>query len=130
MIENPLTGERISFVAESPELLVMDNVWPPGRRRGGAHVHPAMEERWEVLSGRAAFRIGGDEREAGVGESVTAPAGVAHEAWNPTEAEVRVRIERRPARRWRAFVERLCAGEDVVALLREFPDEVAPPPAG
>src|SRR3712207_8985639 len=40
---------------------------------------------------------------------VVAPPGVPHEAWNPTDGPVRLRIEMRPALRWRAFVERLVA---------------------
>jgi quercetin dioxygenase-like cupin family protein len=127
-IENPLSGERVSFLSESPDLLVMESVWPRPGRRTGEHIHPEMEERWEVLEGEAAFRIDGEERRAGVGESVVAPAGVAHVAWNPTEQPVRVRIEMRPSLRWRAFVERLFAagGMPDSALLADFPREIAP----
>ena len=49
-------------------------------------------------------------------------------AWNPTDGEVRLRIEMRPALRWEEFVERLfAAGDDggaLAALLREFSREV------
>ena len=126
---NPATGERVTFVSEAPELLVMETVWPRPGRRAPQHVHPEMQERWEVLEGRAAFRIGGEETEVGPGGAVVAPAGVPHVAWNPTDAPARLRIEMRPALRWRAFVERLCAagGAPDPALLREFRREVAPP---
>ncbi len=79
-----------------------------------------------MLEGTAAFRIGDEpEREAGPGETVIAPPGVVHEAWNPSAEPARVRIEMRPALRWREFVERLFAGtEDPRALLREFGDEI------
>jgi uncharacterized RmlC-like cupin family protein len=87
-----------------------------------------MEERWTVVDGHAAFRIGdGEEVTAGPGETVIAPPGVPHVAWNPTEDPVRVRIEMRPALRWREFVERLFAAGGVPdpALVEEFAREVA-----
>jgi mannose-6-phosphate isomerase-like protein (cupin superfamily) len=131
-VENAATGERITFVQTAAEtggeLLVMESVWPRPGHRAPAHVHPAMEERWEVLAGRAAFRIGEEERELGPGEAAVAPPGTPHLAWNPTEGEVRLRIEMRPALRWEEFVERLFAGEPPAELLREFSREVAPPP--
>jgi quercetin dioxygenase-like cupin family protein len=126
-VENPVTGERVTFVSSSPELLVMESVWPRPGRRTPEHVHPEMEERWRVIAGRAAFRIGAEELEAGPGETVVAPPGTPHVAWNPTGGEVRVRIEMRPALRWQELVERLCAGESPAALLSEFPSEIAPP---
>jgi quercetin dioxygenase-like cupin family protein len=128
-IENPATGERITFVRTAAEtggeLLVMDDVWTrPGHRAPG-HVHPEMEERWTVVSGRACFRIGGDHIGAGPGDEVVAPPGVRHVAWNPTEDEVRLRIEMRPALRWEEFVERLFADPASAAeLLPEFTREL------
>jgi mannose-6-phosphate isomerase-like protein (cupin superfamily) len=133
-VENPLTGERITFVTTAAdsggELLVMDDVWTRPGHRAPEHVHPGMEERWEVLAGRAAFRIGGERIEAGPGETVVAPAGTPHAAWNPTGGEVRLRIEMRPALRWEEFVVRLFGGDPPAELLREFRAEVAPPPLG
>jgi quercetin dioxygenase-like cupin family protein len=123
---NHATGERVTIVSETPDLLVMDVVWPRPGHRAAEHVHPEMEERYEVVAGRAAFRIGGEEREARPGETVVVPPGTPHLAWNPTDGEVRLRIELRPALRWAQFVERLFAGEDPLALLREFRREVAP----
>jgi quercetin dioxygenase-like cupin family protein len=124
---SPVTGERVAIVSETPELLVMDVTWPRPGRRAAEHVHPEMEERYEIVAGRAAFRIAGAESEAGPGETVVVPPGTPHLAWNPTEDEVRLRIEMRPALRWSAFVERLFAGEDPAALLREFRREIMPP---
>ena len=128
-VVNPLTGEEIAFLSETPELLVMENVWTRPDHRTVPHVHPEMEERWEVLEGRAVFRIGGEETECGPGESVVARPGVPHQAWNAGEERVRLRIEMRPALRWREFVERLFAngGTPEPAMLREFGRELAPP---
>ena len=131
-VENPATGERITFLETAAdtggELLVMESVWTRPGHRAAEHVHPGMEERWRVLDGRAAFRIDAEEREAGPGDEVVAPPGTPHLAWNPTEGEVRLRIEMRPALRWEEFVERLFGGgESPADLLREFSAEIAPP---
>jgi mannose-6-phosphate isomerase-like protein (cupin superfamily) len=131
-VVNPETGERVTFVKTAAdtdgELLELELVWPRPGQRAPAHVHPEMEERYEVVSGTAAFRIGGAERTAGPGEVVTVPPGTTHLAWNPTEQEVRLKVEFRPALRWEEFVVRLFAGDEPVAdLMREFRREIAPP---
>ncbi len=123
---NPATGEEITIVAETPDVLVMDARWPRPGHRAAEHLHPEMEERYEVVEGTAAFRVGGEERTAGPGEVVVVPPGTRHLAWNPTEEPVRLRIEMRPALRWSEFVRRLFAGEkDLAGLLREFSREIA-----
>jgi mannose-6-phosphate isomerase-like protein (cupin superfamily) len=133
-VENPRTGERVTFASETSELLVMDVTWTRPGHRAIEHLHPGMEERFEVVEGRAAWRLGGpggSTVEAGTGAVVTVPPGVVHLAWNPTDEPVRLRIEMRPALRWRAFTTRLFAGDDPVALLAEFAAEVRlPPPPG
>jgi mannose-6-phosphate isomerase-like protein (cupin superfamily) len=123
-VENAATGERITFVSIRDDLLVMDDLWPRPGHRAIEHVHPEMEERWEVVEGRAAFRVGDEETEAGPGAAVVAPPGVPHLAWNPTDGPVRLRIEMRPALRWAEFTERLFGGDDPAELLREFSREI------
>ena len=124
VIENPRTGEQVVFEMRTPERLVMESTWTRPGRRAAAHVHPAMEERYDVLAGTAAFRIAGVERTAGAGETVVVPPGTPHLAWNPTDALVRLRITMTPALRWSEFVERLFAGEDPAMLLRIFSAEI------
>src|SRR3954454_16693147 len=127
-VVNAATGERVTFVRTAAdtggELLELELVWPLPGKRAPAHVHPEMEERYEVVSGTAAFRIGGEERTAAAGESVVVPPGRRPLAWNPTQDPVRLRIEMRPALRRSQFVERAFGGEDPVALLREFSREI------
>jgi quercetin dioxygenase-like cupin family protein len=131
-VVNPRTGERVTFVRTAAdtggEVLEMELVWPRPGERAPAHVHPEMEERYEVLGGTAAFRIGGHERTAGPGEVVTVPPGTTHLAWNPTGDPVHLKVEFRPALRWEEFVVRLFAGDPVPELMREFRREIAPPP--
>jgi quercetin dioxygenase-like cupin family protein len=136
-IENPLTGERITAVRTAADtggdLLVLEATWTREGIRTPEHVHPEMEERFEVLSGEARFRIAGEERSARPGDVVTVPPGTPHVAWNPGDSETRLRLEFRPALRWEDFVERLFAlaredrMDEVPRLMSGFPREVAPP---
>ena len=130
-LENPATGERLTFLRTAAdtggELLEMENVWVRADHATVPHVHPGMEETWEVVSGRAGFRIGESELEAGPGDVVVAPPGVQHHGWNMSDGETVLRITMRPALRWAEFVVRLftAPGPD---LLRDFPEEIALPP--
>lgn len=131
-VENPATGERVVFVRTAADtggkLLEMENIWTRADHATAPHVHPGMEETWEVLAGRARFLIGDEERTAGPGEVVVAPPGVPHQAWNESGGETRLRITMRPALRWEDFVVRLFVDPSrVLELLPEFPDEVGPP---
>jgi len=129
-LTNARTGERIAFVRTAAdtggELVEMEATWTLAGRRTAPHVHPEAEERWEVLAGRARFRVGEREHEAGPGEVVVAAPGTPHEVWNPGPGEARVLIQLRPALRWEQFVERLFAGDPPAELLREFSREVRP----
>ena len=138
-IENPLTGERVTFLRTTAEtggeLLELELAWPRTGRRTPPHVHPSMEERWTVLAGTAAFRVGEHpERHAAPGETVVAPPGTLHVAWNPGPAPARVRAEFRPALAWESFVEELFAlaargdGTGMAALVAAHPQEIAFPP--
>ena len=102
-IENPVTRERLTFLATAHEtdgeLLRFEHVFGPGGFVPAAHVHPRQEERFEVLSGSARFRIGEDERDAGPGETLVVPAGAPHTWWNAGHDETRVIVEVRPALR-------------------------------
>lgn len=141
-IVNPVTGEAITWRRVDAEVLEWDDLWTRPGHRAAPHVHPAMEERWEVVEGRAAFSIGGnDEVIIDVGETIVAGPGVPHGAWNPTEAPVRLRVTMTPALRWAEVVEQLFTWaaegrtddvgtpetELIVGLLREYPAEIAPP---
>ena len=83
---NPVSGERIVFRQTAADtdgqLLEMDDFWTRPGHRTAEHIHPEMQERWEVVAGRVCFRVAGVERIAGPGEVVTAPAGVPHMAWS------------------------------------------------
>jgi quercetin dioxygenase-like cupin family protein len=127
VVVNEATGERVTFESETPELLTMLVEWPRPGRRAAEHIHPGMTETWHVLDGTAGFLVDGVEVQGGSGTTVVAPAGRRHLAWNAGEGPARLRIEMRPALRWRAFTTRFFAGEDPIALLAEFSDEITLP---
>jgi mannose-6-phosphate isomerase-like protein (cupin superfamily) len=100
-LENPITGERFSFIHTAAttggELLSFEL----GLRPGGAvpipHVHPIQSERFEVVEGRMRFRLGWRSVVAGPGDVVEVAPGVTHGFANAGDGEARVRVEVRPA---------------------------------
>jgi quercetin dioxygenase-like cupin family protein len=128
VIENPRSGEQVVFVSETADVLTMITTWTRPGHRATEHIHPNMEERFEVLDGRAAFQIDGVEVEASAGSVIVVPSGRRHLAWNPTDSPVRLRVEMRPGLRWAEFTTRFFAGDDPIQLLSEYADEVQLPP--
>jgi quercetin dioxygenase-like cupin family protein len=102
-IENPVTRERLTFLATrretGGELLRFEHIFAPGGFVPAAHLHPQQEERFEVISGSPRFRIGEEEQAARPGETLVVPPGVPHTWWNAGEDETRVIVEVRPALR-------------------------------
>jgi quercetin dioxygenase-like cupin family protein len=108
-IESPPTGARIVFLKTARdtngELLQIDDVMQGGGRVAIEHVHPYIEERFEVLSGTARLSMRGQQRNVGAGETVVVPAGTPHVWGNPNEDEVHLNIEFRPALRMEEWFE-------------------------
>jgi quercetin dioxygenase-like cupin family protein len=100
-VENPVTGERFTFIETAAttdgELLSFEL----GLRPGGAvpipHVHPIQTERFEVVEGQMRFRVGLRHVTAGPGEVVEVEPGVMHGFANAGDEEARVKVEVRPA---------------------------------
>ena len=103
-IENPITGERVVVRVGTEDsggdLLAAESYVLPGGTAVGEHVHPAIEETFEVVSGRVGFRIDGRESVARPGERLHVPAGTAHDWWNAGDGEARVVVEVRPGERF------------------------------
>lgn len=82
--ENPITGMR-TIVIETPEetggrRVVVEYQLQPGTGRGYtvAHIHRRYVERFEILSGRAAYVLNGVTGAAIAGETVIVPIGTSH----------------------------------------------------
>jgi quercetin dioxygenase-like cupin family protein len=108
-IESPPTGARITFLKPARdtngELLQVDDVMQGGGRVAIEHVHPYIEERFEILSGTVGMSIRGQVRDVGAGETVVIPAGTPHVWGNPHDEEVHLIIEFRPALRMEEWFE-------------------------
>lgn len=143
VIENHLTDEVVVFTQTTTDtdgrFLELENNWMRADHHTPAHIHPSMDERWEVLNGVAGFRIDGVESTLGAGESIVAPAGSLHEGWSLGMETVHLRIQITPALGWEHFVERLFTLSNeayrqqlkhpptaqLLALFAEFPREIA-----
>ena len=96
--ENAPMGQRARLLTLPGETggrsFVLEYVNRPrtGRYAVPAHVHPCVAERFEVLAGRARYRIGGEERSAEPGASLVFPPGVVHiHPWSDSDEELHVR---------------------------------------
>ena len=143
-LHNPVTGEQLVFrrtaADTSGELLEFDWCFPAG---GSVppHVHPFQEERFEVLSGRAWFRIAGRRLAADAGGEIAVPRATVHRWGNAATNELWARIQFRPALRTEQLFEALfgfVANEPIgrrrspnplqlALLLDEFRDEMRMP---
>jgi mannose-6-phosphate isomerase-like protein (cupin superfamily) len=101
VIENPATGQRLTFLATARdtagEVFRAEGAFPPGAFAGVEHIHPHQDEHFEVLAGRAAFQVDGEERVLGAGETIDVPRGTTHTFANAGDEEMRVLFEFRPA---------------------------------
>jgi len=96
VIENPVTGERITFVRTSEQtggaLAELDLELSPTAFLAAEHIHHSQEEKFQVLEGRILLRCRGEESMCGPGDTVVVPSGNPH-AWAPHGgAPARVRI--------------------------------------
>jgi quercetin dioxygenase-like cupin family protein len=107
MVEDPVLRQRYSFqrsTDDDGEVLHVDAWIDPG---GGVtpHVHPAMEERFEVLEGTPSFLAGKRWRTAAPGDEVVVPAGVRHAYRNDGDEVAHVRCLARPPSSLQPFLE-------------------------
>src|SRR3954467_1643856 len=100
-LENPVTGERLSFVETEPstrgERGVVDLELVAGGKVPGVHIHPKQEEKFEVLQGTMKFRYGMKKIVAEAGETVVVPPGKVHDFANAGDDTARVRVTITPA---------------------------------
>jgi quercetin dioxygenase-like cupin family protein len=112
VIQDPVLRQRYSFTRSTDddggEVLHVEMWVDPG---GGVtpHIHPAMEERFEVLEGRAELLAGKRWRQAAPGDVVTVPPGVRHAYRNRGDAVAHLRCEARPPSTLQAFLEEVAA---------------------
>jgi mannose-6-phosphate isomerase-like protein (cupin superfamily) len=79
-----VTGEQTGGT-----LAVVEHDLTPRSLGAPMHTHEREDEVSHVLSGRLGVQIGDEVLEAGPGETVFKPRGVAHAFWNPGDEPVR-----------------------------------------
>jgi mannose-6-phosphate isomerase-like protein (cupin superfamily) len=102
-IENPVTGERYTFLATAEEtngeLLKVKAEIPAGTPGVPLHYHLTFTEGFEVLEGRLDLRVGEGHLVLGSDESAMVPLGTAHRFWNAGSKPAIFEAEIRPARK-------------------------------
>jgi mannose-6-phosphate isomerase-like protein (cupin superfamily) len=108
IFDNPVTGERATILLGTREtrgerLLVELDL--RGTGFGSAlHLHPAIHERWKILSGRVGMIVNGALSIAEQGNIVEIGPGVPHRFWNAGIVEAKLMLDIQPAKRYEAFV--------------------------
>ena len=109
LIEDPVMKQRLGFQPSEDGRAVMVEVWvDPG---GGVppHVHPAMEERFTVLSGQPSFLSGRKWQTAAPGDTVVVAAGTRHAYRNSGNELAHVICQAAPAMSLQEFLEEAAA---------------------
>jgi quercetin dioxygenase-like cupin family protein len=112
VVEDPVLKQRLAFEPAEDGNAVRVEMWvDPG---GGVppHIHPAMEERFEVVSGRVEFLAGRRWTSAGPGETATVPPGVRHAYRNHGDEPAHAVCRATPASSLQEFL------EDAAAMAR------------
>jgi quercetin dioxygenase-like cupin family protein len=108
-LRNRVTGETLVFRTSSAdtngERVVVETFVEPNGAVAAAHVHPAQEERFEVLAGEVEFRLGKRKLLAGPGDRVLVPAGTPHRFRNVGEETAHFVCEVTPALGFEQLIE-------------------------
>ena len=108
-LTNPATGETLVFrttAAETNgEAVVVEAFVEPHGAVAAAHLHPAQEERFQVLSGELEFRVRKQTFVARAGDRVVVPAGTPHRFRNVGEETAHFVCEVRPALGFERLIE-------------------------
>jgi quercetin dioxygenase-like cupin family protein len=108
-IENPVTGERLTFretsASTNGEYVLVECAVRPNGVVAAAHVHPFQTERFEVLEGTLGLKVGRQNLEVAAGEVIVVEAGKAHKFWNAGPEEARFVCEVRPALEFESLIE-------------------------
>jgi quercetin dioxygenase-like cupin family protein len=98
VVEDPVLRQRYVFrrIAEGDGEVLQVEIWvDPG---GGVvpHIHPAIEESFEVRAGEVTFQVAREKRTAKAGERVVVPPGTRHTYRNTGSEAAHMMCEARP----------------------------------
>ena len=94
-ISDPAMGMRYAFDRKG-DVLILDCWVEPGAETPD-HMHPPIEERFQVVEGDFLFRVGDERIRAGPGDRPVVPAGTRHGFKNVGDGEGHLRVEIDPA---------------------------------
>jgi mannose-6-phosphate isomerase-like protein (cupin superfamily) len=141
-LHNPVTGERavvLEAPSENPDRrLVAELRLTPGAAVVGEHLHPGIDESFELLEGRLGYRLADVEGMATAGDRLEIPAGTWHDWWHEGEGEAVCRVTIVPGDRFEQMIRTLwglaCDGRtnakgmpgllQLVAISEEFSDVI------
>jgi len=102
-IHDPVHRVSFWFKTEGDNLWVFTELEPGGHLP--EHVHPTLEERWEVLEGTAQVKVDGHWRDlTAAHDPVVVAPGIRHELRNSSDAVTHLRTEVTPAGALREFL--------------------------
>jgi quercetin dioxygenase-like cupin family protein len=108
-LENPVTGERLVFIATAAETggeyTVFDTYVRPGGVVAAPHVHPYQTELFDVRSGRIGMKLGRKRIEAGPGAVLALEPGTPHQFWNAADDELHFRATVTPSLQFERLVQ-------------------------
>ena len=109
MLRNEVTGETLVFRTTAAETngesVVVEAFVEPEGAVAAAHVHPAQEERFEILAGEVEFRLGKRTLVARPGDRILVPAGTPHRFENVGEETAHFVCEVSPALGFEQLIE-------------------------
>ena len=107
MITNPVSGQTVTFLSMTHEILRTRFDVASGHASDPRHVHPLQTESISVIEGRIRCKLpdGGDSV-LGPGDHWNIQPGSPH-TWTAIDPQVTLRIDFRPAMRTRRFMTRL-----------------------
>jgi quercetin dioxygenase-like cupin family protein len=121
-------GTSLRVIAHDEEQLLLQATYAPAGAAPPAHLHPAQDERFEVIAGAMRTRIDGEEAGLSEGQVLEIPRGTPHQMWNGAERDAVVEWRTTPAGRtleWFGQLSAMLAGEssaDPAELLAEYAD--------
>jgi quercetin dioxygenase-like cupin family protein len=113
IINNSITKEKMLFLKTAADtdgqLLEIEMTVGPGGFVAGEHLHPELEERFQILAGKIDLSIDGRREIVAAGEERVVPKNTRHVWKNGSNEELKVILQFRPAGTMEYFLESVFA---------------------
>jgi mannose-6-phosphate isomerase-like protein (cupin superfamily) len=103
-VDDPVFKQSYAFSRDGETLRI--EMWTePGGGVRAEHVHPVLEERYEVLEGEITINLDGESKRLGPGERAVVPPGARHSFENTGEQPAHLVAEAEPAQELQESIE-------------------------